>query len=208
MAISLQRGQRVTLSKVDAFADGVAVKQVGAETFRLCQQLVDGVVLVDNRAISAAIKDVFNETRSILEPAGAVAVAGAKAYLKQHNVKVCAPWEHEDSAALLLLQDTFEHTVVPFAHSVMICVSMHCTSVMMMHSDGLLVCLDCTQQSTINSMLWSSMWVLLHGLHGGGQQGFRFRVHYIYTIYRVHNSAFLSDICLQMFLIKQSSPWL
>ncbi|KAL3161440.1 hypothetical protein ABBQ32_010326 [Trebouxia sp. C0010 RCD-2024] len=87
MAISLHRGQRVTLSKVDAFADGVAVKQVGAETFRLCQQLVDGVVLVDNRAISAAIKDVFNETRSILEPAGAVAVAGAKAYLKQHNVK-------------------------------------------------------------------------------------------------------------------------
>lgn len=87
MAISLQQGKRVTLSKVDAFADGVAVKQVGAETFRLCQQLVDGVILVDNRAISAAIKDVFNETRSILEPAGAVAVAGAKAYLKQHNVK-------------------------------------------------------------------------------------------------------------------------
>lgn len=90
MAISLQRGERVTLSKVDAFADGVAVKQVGAETFRLCQQLVDGVLLVDNRAISAAIKDVFNETRSILEPAGAVAVAGAKAYLKQHQVKVSA----------------------------------------------------------------------------------------------------------------------
>lgn len=90
MAISLQRGERVTLSKVDAFADGVAVKQVGAETFRLCQQLVDGVLLVDNRAISAAIKDVFNETRSILEPAGAVAVAGAKAYLKQHGVQVSA----------------------------------------------------------------------------------------------------------------------
>ena len=88
MALSLMRGKRVTLSKVDAFADGVAVKQVGAECFRLCQQLVDGVVLVDNRAISAAIKDVFNETRSILEPAGAVAVAGAKAYLKRHNIKV------------------------------------------------------------------------------------------------------------------------
>ena len=90
MAISLQKGQRVTLSKVDAFADGVAVKQVGAETFRLCQQLVDGIVLVDNRAISAAIKDVFNETRSILEPAGAVAVAGAKAYLNRHGLKVCS----------------------------------------------------------------------------------------------------------------------
>lgn len=90
MAISLQRGQRVTLSKVDAFADGVAVKQVGAETFRLCQQLLDGILLVDNRAISAAIKDVFNETRSILEPAGAVAVAGAKAYLQKRDIKVPA----------------------------------------------------------------------------------------------------------------------
>lgn len=84
MTISLAKGERVVLSKVDAFADGVAVKQVGQETFRLCRELVDGVVLVDNAAISAAIKDVFNETRSILEPAGAVAVAGAKAWL-QHN---------------------------------------------------------------------------------------------------------------------------
>lgn len=63
--------------------------QVGAETFRLCRQLVDGVLLVDNAAISAAIKDVFNETRSILEPAGAVAVAGAKAWLKENGHKVC-----------------------------------------------------------------------------------------------------------------------
>ena len=62
--------------------------QVGAETFRLCRNLVDGIVLVDNASISAAIKDVFNETRSILEPAGAVAVAGAKAYLKRHNMQV------------------------------------------------------------------------------------------------------------------------
>jgi threonine dehydratase len=61
--------------------------QVGAETFRLCRQLVDGVTLVDNAAISAAIKDVFNETRSILEPAGAVAVAGAKAWLKANGHK-------------------------------------------------------------------------------------------------------------------------
>ncbi len=65
-----------------------ASAQVGAETFRLCQQLVDGVVLVDNGAISAAIRDVFNETRSILEPAGAVAVAGAKAYLRRHGLQV------------------------------------------------------------------------------------------------------------------------
>lgn len=58
------------------------------ETFRLCQKHCDGVVLVNNAEISAAIKDVFNETRSILEPAGAVAVAGAKAYLRHHNITV------------------------------------------------------------------------------------------------------------------------
>ena len=64
--------------------------QVGAETFRLCRELVDGVVLVDNGAISAAIRDVFNETRCILEPAGAVAVAGAKAYLRRNGLQVHA----------------------------------------------------------------------------------------------------------------------
>jgi hypothetical protein len=62
--------------------------QVGAETFRLCRELCDGVLLVDNAAICAAIKDVFNETRSILEPAGAVAVAGAKAWLKENGHQV------------------------------------------------------------------------------------------------------------------------
>jgi threonine dehydratase len=87
MAQSLALGERVVLSRVDAFADGVAVKQVGAETFRLCQELLDGIVLVDNASISRAIKDVFNETRSILEPSGAVAVAGAKAYLKHYSLK-------------------------------------------------------------------------------------------------------------------------
>ena len=158
MALSLMRGRRVTLSKVDAFADGVAVKQasevslrpltntavrlctaargaalvtprpsqasplidwhailpanpeandtfcmwrcyvmviegtaismqVGMETFRMCRGLLDGVIQVDNSAISAAIKDVFNETRSILEPAGAVAVAGAKAYLSRSSLQ-------------------------------------------------------------------------------------------------------------------------
>ena len=70
------------LVKLDTLA------QVGQETFRLCRDLVNGIVLVENTAISAAIKDVFNETRSILEPAGAVAVAGAKAYLQRHNLKV------------------------------------------------------------------------------------------------------------------------
>nr|QKY14837.1 threonine deaminase (THRD) chloroplastic [Polytomella parva] len=87
MAQSLARGERVTLSKVDSFADGVAVKKVGQETFRLCRDLVDGVVLVDNSSIAAAIKDVFNETRAVLEPSGALSVAGAKAYLKHHKLK-------------------------------------------------------------------------------------------------------------------------
>lgn len=87
MAQSLAIGERVVLSRVDSFADGVAVKYVGAESFRLCRDLLDGVVLVDNAAISTAIKDVFNEMRSILEPSGAVAVAGAKAYLKHYGLQ-------------------------------------------------------------------------------------------------------------------------
>jgi threonine dehydratase len=81
MAHSLVAGRRVTLSKVDGFADGVAVKTVGKECFRLAKDYCDGVVLVGTDAICAAIKDVFEDTRSILEPAGALALAGAKAYL-------------------------------------------------------------------------------------------------------------------------------
>ncbi|KAK9839301.1 hypothetical protein WJX81_006777 [Elliptochloris bilobata] len=81
MAISLKHGERVSLEQIDVFADGVAIKRAGAECFHLCRDLLDGILMVDNAAISAAIKDVFLETRTILEPAGAVAVAGAKAYL-------------------------------------------------------------------------------------------------------------------------------
>ncbi|MGC4067560.1 MAG: threonine ammonia-lyase, biosynthetic [Polyangiaceae bacterium] len=80
MTRSLRRGERVTLDQVGLFADGTAVKQVGQETFRLCKALVDDMVLVDNDAICAAIKDVFEDTRSILEPSGALSVAGAKLY--------------------------------------------------------------------------------------------------------------------------------
>jgi threonine dehydratase len=87
MARSLAAGKRVRLDSVGLFADGAAVKYVGAETFRLCQQYVDEVVLVDTDAICAAIKDVFEDTRSILEPAGALAVAGAKAWALTHGVK-------------------------------------------------------------------------------------------------------------------------
>lgn len=87
MAKSLAAGKRVTLDQVGLFADGAAVKQVGEETFRLCQEYVDEMILVDNDAICAAIKDVFEDTRSILEPAGALSVAGIKEYAKQHKLK-------------------------------------------------------------------------------------------------------------------------
>jgi threonine dehydratase len=87
MARSLAAGKRVKLDTVGLFADGTAVKYVGKETFRLCQQYVDDIVLVDTDAISAAIKDVFEDTRSILEPAGALAIAGAKAWAAQHRVQ-------------------------------------------------------------------------------------------------------------------------
>lgn len=82
---SLQAGQRVTLDQVGRFADGVAVKRVGAETFRLCQQYVDEVILVNTDDTCAAIKDVFEDTRSIVEPAGALAIAGAKAYVEREG---------------------------------------------------------------------------------------------------------------------------
>jgi len=84
---SLKLGRRVRLEQVGLFADGVAVKEVGVETFRLCRELVDDVILVDTDAICAAIKDVFEDTRAILEPAGALAIAGAKAYVEQARVR-------------------------------------------------------------------------------------------------------------------------
>lgn len=86
MTQSLRKGERVMLDQVGLFADGAAVKQVGVETFRLCQQYVDEMMVVDNDAICAAIKDVFEDTRSILEPAGALATAGLKEYAKRHNL--------------------------------------------------------------------------------------------------------------------------
>ncbi|MFO0172307.1 MAG: threonine ammonia-lyase, biosynthetic [Aphanizomenon sp.] len=84
---SLQAGERVRLSQVGLFADGVAVREVGEETFRLCQQYVDEIILVDTDATCAAIKDVFEDTRSILEPAGALAIAGAKLYTEREQIQ-------------------------------------------------------------------------------------------------------------------------
>ncbi|KAE8666135.1 Threonine dehydratase [Hibiscus syriacus] len=87
MALSLHHGERVILDQVGGFADGVAVKEVGEETFRICKELVDGVVLVSRDAICASIKDMFEEKRSILEPAGALAFAGVEAYCKYYGFK-------------------------------------------------------------------------------------------------------------------------
>jgi threonine dehydratase len=86
MSQSLKAGHRVRLSHVGLFADGVAVREVGVETFRLCQQYVDEIILVDTDDTCAAIKDVFEDTRSILEPAGALAIAGAKAYIEREQI--------------------------------------------------------------------------------------------------------------------------
>jgi threonine dehydratase len=84
---SLRQGRRVTLPHVNLFADGVAVKQVGKETFRIARELVDEVILVDTDEICAAIKDIFEDTRSIVEPSGGLAVAGMKRYVERGRGK-------------------------------------------------------------------------------------------------------------------------
>jgi threonine dehydratase len=103
MARSLKKGERVTLAEVGPFADGTAVKIVGEEPFRICQRLLDDVVLVDNDELCAAIKDIFEgtdsfitrrrytlltnlETRSVTEPAGALSLAGLKRYIIKQNL--------------------------------------------------------------------------------------------------------------------------
>lgn len=85
MKRSLEAGERIVLKQVGVFADGVAVKQVGKETFRLCQQYVDEIILVDTDEICAAIKDVFEDTRSVLEPAGALSIAGLKSFVEREK---------------------------------------------------------------------------------------------------------------------------
>lgn len=87
MVRSVRAGRRVTLPDVGLFSDGTAVKLVGEETFRLTRKYADDFVTVDTDAVCAAIKDVFQDTRNVLEPAGALAVAGAKKYLAQHRWK-------------------------------------------------------------------------------------------------------------------------
>ena len=98
MTRSLKAGKRIMLDHVGLFADGVAVKQVGEETFRLCRQLVDEMVLVDTDEMCAAIKDVFEDTRVVLEPAGALAVAGAKAWIEKPRRAAARPWSRSPRA--------------------------------------------------------------------------------------------------------------
>lgn len=84
MYSSLKNNKITALDQVGSFADGTAVKVVGTETFRLCQKYVDEIVLVNTDQISAAIKDIFEDTRTIVEPSGAMTVAGVKKYVSQH----------------------------------------------------------------------------------------------------------------------------
>ncbi|TAN10441.1 MAG: threonine ammonia-lyase, biosynthetic [Burkholderiaceae bacterium] len=87
MARSVAGGQRVALPDVGLFADGTAVKQVGTQTFRMVSEFVDDFICVDTDAVCAAIKDIFIDTRSIVEPSGAMAVAAVKKYAAEHKTK-------------------------------------------------------------------------------------------------------------------------
>jgi len=86
MTASIREGRRVTLDKVGLFADGAAVKTVGEETFRVCNALVDEMITVDTDEICNAIKLSYNDARVVLEPAGALAVAGLKKYVTEHGI--------------------------------------------------------------------------------------------------------------------------
>lgn len=87
MVRSIKAGHRVELTDIGLFSDGTAVKLVGEETFRLAQDLVDDFVVVDTDAVCAAIKDAFEDTRGILEPAGAMSIAGLKQYVADHDLR-------------------------------------------------------------------------------------------------------------------------
>jgi len=87
MYAALKAGERVVLEQVGLFADGVAVRQAGEETFRIAREYVDEILLVSTDEICAAIKDIYDDTRSITEPAGALAVAGIKKYVERDGVE-------------------------------------------------------------------------------------------------------------------------
>jgi len=87
MRRSLEANKRIEMKDVGLFSDGTAVKLVGKETFRICKRVVDDIITVDTDEICAAINDVFTDTRSILEPAGALAIAVMKKYVEEHHLK-------------------------------------------------------------------------------------------------------------------------
>ena len=87
LKLALERQRRVRLKQVGLFADGVAVNQVGKETFRILRHTVDDLVTVTTDEICAAIKDIFDDTRAVTEPAGALAVAGMKKYVREHELQ-------------------------------------------------------------------------------------------------------------------------
>ena len=84
MKAAVEAGEVVTLDQVGLFCDGVAVRRAGTETFRLCRDLLDEIVTVDTDAICAAIKDIFDDSRAVAEPSGALALAGLKAWAAAH----------------------------------------------------------------------------------------------------------------------------
>lgn len=84
---ALEAGHPVDLPRVGLFAEGVAVKRIGNETFRLCQEYLDDIITVDSDAICAAMKDLFEDVRAVAEPSGALALAGMKKYIQQHQIQ-------------------------------------------------------------------------------------------------------------------------
>lgn len=84
---ALDAGHPVDLNRVGLFAEGVAVKRIGDESFRLCQQYIDDIVIVDSDEICAAVKDLFDDVRAVAEPSGALALAGLKKYVEQNNIR-------------------------------------------------------------------------------------------------------------------------
>ncbi len=102
---ALDAGQPVTLDQVSMFADGVAVKRIGDETFRLCQQYIDDHISVSSDEICSAVKDIFEDTRAIAEPSGALALAGLKKYSEQHQ------WQNKQLATILSGANTNFHAL-------------------------------------------------------------------------------------------------
>ncbi|SMN16405.1 Threonine dehydratase biosynthetic [uncultured Candidatus Thioglobus sp.] len=92
---ALKTGERIILPEVGRFADGVAIKQIGEKTYPIAKKVVDEVILVSNDEICAAIKDIYEDVRSIAEPSGALATAGLKKYVEQNNI------ENEDLVAIV-----------------------------------------------------------------------------------------------------------